>query len=402
MTTSFGQPASPAAAPGPRRLVGGKLLRRGYTTGTCAAAAAKAAAVMLLTGRTVDEVDIGTPGGLAWRLDVLDARLADGEASCAVRKFAGDDPDATDGALVYAAVRRGPAGIAIDGGEGVGRVTKAGLDQPVGAAAINSTPRRMIAEAVREAGAAAGDEGGWQVVVSCPAGRGLAAKTFNPRLGVVGGISILGTTGLVEPMSHAALVETMARQIAVLAAAGLKDLLVVVGNYGESFARDRLGLAAGADGTAPTGPYGLVKSSNFIGDALDQAVEAGVERLLLVGHIGKLVKFGIGLTNTHSSVGDGRLETLVACALEAGAEAGLLRRLLDAASTDAALDRLAEAGLLAGAMAVLAGRIQATLDRHVPAGTVIEWLCFRRTAGVFSEVARSAGATALIERWRQP
>ena len=390
--------------PSLRRLVGGRWLRCGYTTGTCAAAATKAAATMLVTGRPVDEVRLDTPGGVGLVLDVLDASFDQARASCAVRKDGGDDPDATDGALIYAAVEPAPGeGITIDGGEGIGRVTRPGLDQPVGAAAINSTPRRMIEQALREAGQA---DRGWRVRISCPTGEQIAAKTFNPKLGIVGGISILGTSGLVEPMSHAALVETTAREISVLAAAGIKDLLVLIGNYGETFARDSLGLSLDPNPDADPDPnrlgYGVVKSSNFIGDVVAQAAGGGFERVLVVGHLGKLVKLGIGLLNTHSSQGDGRMETLLACALEAGAGLGVLRQLLGCVSTDAAAALLGQAGLLDETMAVLERRIQATFDRHVPAELHLHWICFARLNGAFDLVARSTDALEPIRKWAGP
>ncbi len=356
-----------------RRLVAGRWLRCGHTTGSCAAAAAGAATTMLATGQAPAQVAIDIPHGASLTLDVAEARWpavgAEGRtAACAVRKDGGDDPDATDGALIFATVARRPDdAIVIDGGDGVGRVTRPGLDQPVGAAAINSVPRAMIEAAVRRAATEAGAAGGWEVRISCPEGHQIARHTFNPKLGVVGGISILGTTGIVEPMSNAALIETTAREIAILAASGLRDLLVVVGNYGESFARRNLGLAP--DGA---GRHGQIKSSNFIGDAVAQAAGQGFERLLVVGHLGKLAKLGIGMLNTHSSVGDGRIETLVMCALRAGADLELLRQLAGCVSTDAATDLLSTAGLLEATMAVLAERIQETFDRHVPAGLELE------------------------------
>ena len=387
-----------------RRLVGDKWLRCGYTTGTCAAAAAKAATTMLLTGRPLADVRLTTPGGVALTLDVLDAAFDGRQARCAVRKDGGDDPDATDGALIYATVERAAGeAIIIDGGPGIGRVTRPGLDQPVGAAAINSVPRRMIEEAVREADPGPGP-GGWRVTITCPAGEAIAAKTFNPRLGITGGISILGTTGIVEPMSNAALIETTAREISVLAADGVKDLLVVVGNYGAAFARDNLGLTA-AEGLCQPGAqpaYGLVMSSNFIGDAVASAAANDFANVLVIGHLGKLVKLGIGMLNTHSSQGDGRIETLIACALEAGAGLDCLRQLLGCVSTDAAVTVLRAAGLLAGTMAVLGRRIQATFDRHTPAGLRLEWICFTRLDGAFSLVAQSAAPFELVRKWAQP
>ena len=301
---------------------GGKKLRLGYTTGSCAAAAAKAAAAMLLTGQTVPQVRLGTPKGLDLILDIEDIRFEEGEAvSCAVRKDSGDDPDITNHALIYARVARsGVPGIRIDGGEGVGRVTKPGLDQPVGNAAINSTPRRMIREAVLEAlrdaqeipgarsaadplsGAVArtGRPAGLEVTIFVPRGRELAARTFNPRLGIEGGISILGTSGIVEPMSDKALLETIRAEVRVRREEGLTILPAAPGNYGKNFFLEKYGFSLET----------AVTTSNFIYDTVQMAADAGFEKMLFVGHIGKLVKVAGGIRNTHSQYGDHRMEIL--------------------------------------------------------------------------------------------
>ena len=288
---------------------GGRTLRCGYTTGACATGAAMAAARMLLTGETVETVELDTPRGIRLTLEILNPEMGDGFARCAVQKDSGDDPDITNGILVCARAEKIDAGLQIEGGEGVGVVTRPGLDQPVGAAAINSTPRRMIAEAVEAVSAACGYAGGLKITISIPDGAALANKTFNPRIGIVGGLSVIGTTGIVEPMSNAALVDTIRLELSVLSAGGAKVVLLCPGNYGEVFARETLGLNMSRQ----------VSVSNFIGDGIEAAVDYGFERILLVGHIGKLVKLGIGLHNTHSAYGDGRMETLIACALECGA-----------------------------------------------------------------------------------
>ncbi|MGN1171449.1 MAG: cobalt-precorrin-5B (C(1))-methyltransferase CbiD, partial [Lachnospiraceae bacterium] len=179
-----------------------KKLRCGYTTGSCAAAAAKAAAIMLFIGEKIDSVDLLTPGGVSLRLNVEETERNSDSVSCAVRKDAGDDADITDGILIYATVQRQEKqGIEIDGGEGIGRVTRPGLEQSPGSAAINSVPRRMIRDALSEVCDTFGYEGGLKAVIWAPEGTELAKKTFNPNLGVEGGISILGTSGIVEPMS---------------------------------------------------------------------------------------------------------------------------------------------------------------------------------------------------------
>ncbi|MBQ1893559.1 MAG: cobalamin biosynthesis protein CbiD, partial [Clostridia bacterium] len=259
----------------------GKKLRLGYTTGSCAAAASKAAAYMLLSGRRKEHITLETPKGITLELDIEDIEATDAAVSCAVRKDAGDDPDITDGALVYSKVSLCPEpGVHIDGGEGVGRVTKPGLDQPVGNAAINSVPRSMIRENVEEVMRLFDCREGLNVVISIPEGAQLAKKTFNPRLGIVGGISVLGTTGIVEPMSEKALVDTIRTELSQRRALGCENVLLTPGNYGAEFIRSSLGLD----------PETAVQTSNFIGDSLDICRELGFRRILLIGHIGKLVK----------------------------------------------------------------------------------------------------------------
>jgi len=369
------------------RLVGGKLLRRGYTTGSCAAAAAKAAAVTLLTQDACLAVTLITPGGIALTLDVLDIRYTPDSASCAVRKDSGDDPDVTNGALVYARVSRRSAGIEISGGDGIGRVTKPGLDQPVGAHAINTAPRRMIREACQAVCREYEYIGGLSVVISIPGGEKLAARTFNPYLGIEGGLSVLGTTGIVEPMSENAVAETIRAELNVLYEAGKRDVLLTIGNYGEAFTRGVLHLRTDAQ----------VKCSNFIGQTLSAAAEIGFQRALLVGHIGKLVKLGIGITHTHSSHGDGRIETLIACALDAGADLAALRKIRECVSADAALDCLREAGLLDQTMALLSEKIGNTLGRHAAAHLEIGFICFRGTGENAARCAQNDLAEKMLE-----
>lgn len=367
----------------------GKTLRCGYTTGACAAGAALAATQMLLTGKTVKSVDLDTPRGIRLTLEIVDPDVGAERASCAVRKDSGDDPDITDGILVYAAVKKTEVGIAIDGGEGIGRITKAGLDQPVGAAAINTAPRRMIREQVEAACARYGYRGGIEVVISIPDGAELAKRTFNPRLGIEGGLSVIGTTGIVEPMSNEALVDTIRLEMNVLRASGAKYVLLCPGKYGEAFAREALGL--GADR--------LICVGNFIGDAVDMAASMGFERILLIGHIGKLVKLGIGMRNTHSSYGDGRMETLIACALERGSDISLLRELQCCVTTDAALLALDRGALLSPVMEALGARIQATLERWVPDGVEIGFVCFTNFGSNRGILTQSPNADALMKVW---
>jgi len=363
-----------------------KRLRRGYTTGSCAAAAAKAAAYMLLSGSSAEYVDLMTPKGLPLRLEVLDMSRGKDFVKCAVRKEGGDDTDVTRGTLVFAEVSRHEApGVAIDGGVGVGRVTKPGLDQPVGAAAINSVPRRMISEAVEEVRALADSREGLKVVISVPEGEALAKKTFNPRLGIEGGISILGTTGIVEPMSEQALVDTIRVELRQRRESGAEYVLLTPGNYGSDFIRDGLGI----DPALP------VQTSNFIGDALDICRELGFRGALLVGHIGKLVKLAGGMFNTHSQYGDCRMEIIAAHAAAAGLRPERVEEILQCVACDDALRVLREEGLCEVALARLTERIGSHLRVRAGESMETEAILFSK---VYGELSRTAGAEALLRK----
>lgn len=303
----------------------GKNLRCGYTTGSCATAASKAAAAMLLTGERIDSVRIDTPKGIVLNLEPLEVMLTADFASCAIRKDSGDDPDDTNGVLVYAKVEKtAETGIMIEGGIGVGRVTKPGLACAVGGPAINPTPRKMITTEVGKVMTEAGYTGGLKVTISIPAGVEIAKKTFNPRLGIIGGLSVLGTSGIVEPMSEKALVETMYVEIRAQQAAGNKNLLVFFGNYGEDFTRDEMKLDL----------EGHVTCSNFVGELLDYAVFCGFETLLLIGHSGKLVKVAQGVMNTHSKYADCRTELFALEAMFHGASVEVGKEIYSCLTTD--------------------------------------------------------------------
>ncbi|MDR2796429.1 MAG: cobalt-precorrin-5B (C(1))-methyltransferase CbiD [Spirochaetaceae bacterium] len=317
------------------RLVDGKRLRCGYTTGSCAAAAAKVAAAMLLSGESgTDFVEIDTPSGKTLKLPVDNSSRDGGTASCAVRKDGGDDYDVTSGSLVYAGVRKMPEqGFVIEGGEGIGTVTLPGLDQPVGAAAINSVPRRMILDALREACEVSGFSGGLLVNISIPDGEKLAERTFNKRLGIVGGLSVLGTTGIVEPMSEAAFRDSIKAELSMLRACGYDSITLTPGNIGLDF------LERNYPGLRP------VKCANFIGESIILSAEAGFRNVLIAGHIGKLVKLVTGGFNTHSKYGDARLFVFAALAGSCGANRLLTSELLRCATSEAAIDLLKSAGL---------------------------------------------------------
>lgn len=370
---------------------GQKKLRCGYTTGSCAAAAAKAASEYLLTGRKPEKVSLDTPKGIRLTLDVAEAVMHEKGAYCAIQKDSGDDPDITNGILVGALVKKAESGILIEGGRGVGRVTKAGLNQPIGAAAINSVPRRMIREGCEEMARLYDYDGGFLVEISIPEGERLAKRTFNSRLGVEGGLSVIGTTGIVEPMSNAALIDTIKLELNTHAAAGEKEIMLTPGNYGEDFTKSVLLLDTARQ----------VICSNFIGEAIDEAMKAGFVKLLLIGHIGKLVKLGIGMFNTHSAYGDGRMEILIACALKAGASTETLRAVLTCVSTDAAISILQTSGDLTGTMEELSRRINDNLNRRVPDGVEIGFVCFTNEEKLRGVLAQSENAEELMKKFRR-
>ncbi len=343
----------------------GEKLRCGFTTGSCAAAAAKAAAAAVLSGTAPERVELLTPKGITLDIPVVRCEISQSSALCSVIKDSGDDPDITNGIEVCATVELTESGITIDGGEGIGKVTKPGLDQPPGAAAINSVPRKMIAAAVSEIAEHFDYHGGYRVVISIPKGAEIAAKTYNPRMGIEGGISVIGTTGIVEPMSNSALVDTIRLEERMRREEGCRSLLLTLGNYSQSFIQRNM-------------PFALdrcVTCSNFIGDAIDAAMEYGFERILIIGHIGKMVKLGAGIMNTHSAQADGRMEVLVTCGLLAGADPQTLIKITDCVTADAAIALLKDAGALEKAMEILGQRaeyyLSAKVKNTVPIGAVM-------------------------------
>lgn len=352
-----------------------KKLRLGYTTGTCAAAATKAAARMLLSGRRVEQVELITPKGIPLQLKVENIVMEDNRVTCAVRKDAGDDYDVTNGAYVYACVEKIEQGYEIDGGEGIGRVTKPGLDQSVGNAAINTVPRQMMSEVMMEAADDYGYECGLRTVISVPEGVDIARKTLNEKMGILGGISILGTSGIVEPMSEAALTDTIRAELSMYSAQGQKDIIITPGNYGETFLTDKLGLDL----------QHTVKCSNFIGETIDMAYEFKLSSLLLIGHLGKLVKLGSGIMNTHSKYADGRMETLSSCVLLAGGDGELARRILECNTTDEAVEVLWMAAFLQPAMDQLMKKIESALKQRAYEGLMVGAVVFSNRFGVLGK-----------------
>jgi cobalt-precorrin-5B (C1)-methyltransferase len=364
-------------------------MRYGFTTGSCAAAAAKAAAYMLLTGREKTKITIETPKGIPYTAQILRICRKEREVSCAVEKDGGDDPDITTGALICAKVslpqeegREALARVVIDGGFGVGRVTKPGLDQPVGNAAINHVPREMIEREVLQVCQVLDYCGSLAVEISVPEGEHLAERTFNPRLGIVGGISILGTSGVVEPMSTQAILDTIRVELRQQRALGREDVVISPGNYGLDFLKN-------------TYHYDLdksVKCSNFIGLTIDMAVEEGFKRLLLAGHIGKLIKVAGGIMNTHSREGDCRMELLTAFAVKCGVAAVDAAKLLSCVTTEEAVRILDECGRRQEVMDYAMERILFYLEKRAQGKLAIECIMY---ANDFGALAKSKEA----EEW---
>ncbi len=416
-----------------------KKLRLGITTGTCSAAAAQAAAMQLLLGVESHAVTLRTPKGMTVSVPVYLLEADSKKASYKVIKDSGDDPDVTNGTdvcvtveyaqqstreksnrsagtsgdkkpngsveiggnagsdgIVEASIQSSKNGsqdrsraftnesypyLTLDGGIGIGRVTKEGLEQAVGQAAINRVPRQMIFAAVADVCEKANVCEPLYITVWMPEGETLAKRTFNPKLGIEGGLSVLGTSGILEPMSEQAIVATIETEIRQLHAVGEEKVLVTPGNYGQAYASEYLGLDLAKS----------VKSSNYIGDTIDLAISYGMKDFLLVGNIGKLVKLAAGIFNTHSKVADGRGEIFAVHAAMAGAGADVVQEIYNCINTDRMLDVLEREGLREAVMQ----SILAAIEKHVD-GRIGDAMRFGVI--VFSEKYGYLGQTSDAER----
>lgn len=383
-------------------------MRYGFTTGSCAAAASKAAAYMLLTGNKKESISIMTPKGILFHARILEIIRTEQEVTCAVEKDGGDDPDITTGALIYSTVRFRTSSekimeeefpeknkmqeknnrIFIEGGKGVGRVTKPGLDQPVGNAAINHVPREMITKEVQEVCTLTDFSGDLDIIISVPEGERLAEQTFNPRLGIIGGISILGTSGIVEPMSAQALLDTIRVELNQKKAQGYEIAAVSPGNYGLDYMKR-------------TYQYDLdqsVKCSNFVGDTIDMAIEIGFSKMLFTGHIGKLVKVAGGMMNTHSKEGDCRMEILTAAAVKNQVPYAVLEDILQCVTTEEALRKLDACGKKEAVMQDLLKKICFYMNKRTAGKMQIEVILYSND---FGELAKSDGAESFLNSLKQ-
>lgn len=376
-------------------LKNNQKLALGYTTGSCAAAAAKAAAQMLFSGTVVHSVELLTPKGITLSLEILQPKLQSSYASCAVRKYSGDDPDVTNGVLVFAKVslwEKGPERkVTIDGGIGIGRITKPGLEQKIGEAAINQVPRQMITREVLDVMEESDSYGEVFVEISIPEGAALAKKTFNPRLGIEGGISVLGTSGIVEPMSEAALIASIQVEMKMHRTNGARYLVISPGNYGTSYLCAHFPIHLGK----------AVKCSNFLGETIDFAVELEYDGILFVSHIGKFIKAAGGIMNTHSRCADSRMEILAANALRAGAPNPVLQSVLAAVTTEDGLAILKEHGYLEATMKHVMDQIKFYINNRAYGKLEVACLVFSNEFGELGRYGDVEGMLRKTDAWRE-
>lgn len=350
----------------------GRKLRKGFTTGTTATAATVAAIRTLLNQEPQETVTVHAANGKTAIFDVEQTDFDEQQASCAIKKDGGDDQDATDGTLIFATVKlRDDNEIHLDGGKGVGRVTKEGLANKPGMPAINPTPRRVIKAAAREE---LGEKRGVDIVISVPEGERIAKLTYNPRLGIVGGISILGTSGVVTPMSESSWKHSISIEMNIHRKRGDNTIVLVPGNYGEDFANDELGIPNAK----------IVQMSNFVGYVLHETQRLGFTKVLIVGDLGKMIKVAGGIFSTHSKDADARAEIMVAnLALMGGVPTAFLRKINQCLTTISMIKMIDEAGyqdvyqMIADKIKLRAEKLLAHREPHVEIDAVI----FSRESG---------------------
>lgn len=365
-----------------------KELRCGYTTGSCAAAAAKAAAAMLFSGEEVRQVSLMTPKGIELYLEVEEIQRENEAVSCAIQKDSGDDPDVTNGIFVYAKVtKKKEKGMTLDGGIGVGRFTRKVLEQEAGEAAINKVPRQMIREAVQSQIEKYEWDGGADIVIYIPEGVEIAKKTFNPRLGIEGGLSVLGTSGIVVPMSEKALIASIRLEMEMKRKNGAKYLLLTPGNYGADFVKENTKLDVESS----------MKCSNYVGETLDMAVELGFLGVLFVAHIGKFVKVSGGIMNTHSRHSDARAELMCAHALRSGADLETAKAILETITTEEAMEIIRMHGLQDAVMEQMAEKVHQYMQHRVEGAIQTEAILFSNRFGYLGE---TKGAEKLAEKFK--
>jgi cobalt-precorrin-5B (C1)-methyltransferase len=329
-----------------------RFLKYGITTGATAAAASKAALIALLR-EPVDRVVIPTPIGLRFEVPVKSSRKIGDSAEAVVIKDAGQDIDATDKMEITATVKLTDDGkVTIKSGVGIGKVTKPGLQVPIGEGAINPVPRIMITEAVKEV---LPHGRGVEITISAPEGANIAKKTMNAKLGIQGGVSILGTTGVVKPLSLEACRRSLVPQIDVALARNYKRLVFVPGNIGERNAKNQFSVPEDA----------IVQTGDFVGYMFDKAVEKGVKEIILLGHSGKIVKLAANIFNTHHKVGDARNEVIASYAGAVGANQKTINELLSANTSDEGTEILKAVNLVEPTYNRIAERVHQRVSDRV-------------------------------------
>ena len=335
----------------------------GYTTGSCAAGAAKGAAFGLLQGAIPDTVDLTTPADVTLKLSLIHRRVGKDFAECAVRKYSGDDPDITNGCKIYVRVKRSEAnGIRFMGGDGVGLVTKPGLQIPQGEPAINPVPRSMIKDSLKEV---LGKQSGIDVSVTVPEGKKLAKKTFNERLGIVDGISIIGTTGIVRPMSLDSFKVSLLCGLDVAKAAGHEAIVLVPGSIGETGFLKHFNISK----------YQVIQMSNFVGFMLDEAVKRGFSNVIIGGHPGKLAKLIRGDFNTHSSKSKPANDILIKIFKREKISSALINELNDSSTVEGMVEIIKEHNDMQ-VFDRIADDVQSAADRNISSKAKIGTILF--------------------------
>lgn len=399
--------------------IDGKKYRRGYTTGSCATAVSKAAVYMLLTNEKIDTVNIDTPKGIYLTIPVVSSEIKKNEDTgeiysiCSVEKDGGDDIDATNGIEIFAKatwvyedeIDKSENNFSFEGdgfcvfsGNGVGIITKKGLSVEPGRPAINPVPQKMIAKEVESILKASGEnvlndkksldnrKKVIKITIFIPKGEEVANKTFNPRLGIVGGISIIGTSGIVEPMSDDGWKKSLSIELNMKKELGMDKIILVPGNHGESFISDRIGENSS-----------VVRTSNFLGYMLMEAKRMGFKKILLAGHIGKFIKLSAGIFNTHSKVADARNEILIANLALMGASTELVRKIDSCLTTEEATDIVYENGF-GEVFDIICEKCKKRAEMHVDNGIEVEVFIFKMDKTV---LGKSKNAEEMLDSFRK-
>lgn len=363
-------------------------MKGGYTTGSCATAGMKASLLALLEGEVVNQVQVLNPRGEMITVPIKDVVvISPTEARATVVKDGGDDPDITHGHDVVTTVcLGGDVGLRFHAGIGVGTVTKPGLSIPVGEPAINKGPRTMMGYVYDDLASGKGVD----VTVSVPDGEMLAKKTLNPTLGVVGGISIIGTTGIVKPMSEEGFKNSLVPQLEVMHANGVKTAILVPGRIGQELSEKLFGVT----------PDKMAETSNFIGFMLEQAVRIGFKRILIIGHIGKVIKLASGSFHTHNRMSDGRMETIVAFAALEGASQAVCEELYACQTTEAVMPILEREGLT-GVYQRVVDRASLRCERYI-GGEARVGIIITTLSGEILAVDKTAQEIGELEHWHIP